>query len=112
MKSQWLVMLLLLICAFGALTVTGLVMQAGAQNVVVDTGGWRYSDGYWNYWDPADKAWYYTDGRHWYTYGDNNWSVYNFDRGFGKAYVREGYTVPRAGTNIVLPNHRIQVKVR
>lgn len=110
MKSNWITMLLLLVVAFAAVTGAGLMMPASAQ-VAVDAGGWRYNDGYWNYWDPTDKAYYYTDGRHWYTYGDNDaWSVYNFDRGFGKAYVREGYSSPKA--NVTLPNHRIKVRVR
>jgi hypothetical protein len=82
--------------------------QAGA-DVAIDTG-WRFTDGYWNYWDSDDRAWYYTDGRNWYTYGDNNWTVYNFDKKFGKkAFVREGYVVPKPGPNIVVPRHKIYV---
>src|SRR5262245_10394621 len=40
-------------------------LKVGANQVVIEPG-WRYSDGYWNYWDPDDRAWYYTDGRNWY----------------------------------------------
>jgi hypothetical protein len=105
-------MALVLSLVVGAVSGTGLLTQAGAaQNVAVDVGGWRFSDGYWNYWDPDDRAYYYTDGRHWFTYGNNDaWSVYNFDKSFGKKYVREGYVAPRAGADVVLPRHKIKVK--
>jgi hypothetical protein len=116
MKSSWIVVVLVVAVLFGAITGAGLLMQAAAQApaVAVDVApGWQYSGGYWNYWDPGDKAWYYTDGRGWYTYGANNtWSPYAFDRSFGKAYVREGYVVPKPGPGVVLPSHQIKVKVR
>jgi len=93
--------------AIGLVTV-GTNTHAGA-DVVIDSG-WRFTDGYWNYWDPTDRAWYYTDGRNWYTYGDNAWTVYNFDRNFGrKAFVREGYVVPKPGKEIVVPRHKVYV---
>jgi hypothetical protein len=105
-------MVLVLSLAFGAVGTTGLLMQAGAEQKVAVDGGWRYSDGYWNYWDTNDKAWYYTDGKHWYTYGDDAWKVYNFDKGFGKAYAREGYVAPKPGPDLVVPSHKIKVKVK
>jgi hypothetical protein len=112
MTKQLLAMAIGLSLAYGAVSSTGLLMQAGAaQRVAVDAGGWRFSDGYWNYWEPEDRAWYYTDGRHWYTYGNNAWSIYNFDKSFGKKYVREGYVVPKPGPDVVLPRHRITVVV-
>ncbi len=83
-------------------------MQPAAQ-VTIDPG-WRYTNGYWNYWQPDDQAWYYTDGRTWYTYGDNAWKVYNFDRKFGRdAFYREGYTIPKPGPEVVVPRHRVYV---
>ena len=110
MKSPWLAAVLALTLVLGAVTGAGLLMQADAQ-VAVDVGGWRFSDGYWNYWDPNDRAHYYTDGRHWYTYGDDDaWTVYNFDKKFGTKYVREGYVVPKPGPDLVVPRHRIKVK--
>jgi hypothetical protein len=81
--------------------------QAGA-DVVLD--GWRYTDGYWNYYEPTDKAWYYTDGQHWYSYNNNAWNLYNWDRNFGrKAFVREGYKVPGASAKVVVPRHKIYI---
>lgn len=75
-----------------------------------DLSGWRYTDGYWNYYDPDDQAWYYTDGKRWYTYGDNNWSLYNFNKRFGKkAFVREGYVIEKPGKDIVVPRHKVYV---
>jgi len=34
--------------------------------------------------DPDDRAWYYSDGRNWFTYGNNAWNIYNFDKSFGR----------------------------
>ena len=113
MRQRLLAVILVLTAVLGVIGGTGLLTQADAEQAVVAAdGGWRYGDGYWNYYDPTDKAYYYTDGRHWYSYGDDKWSVYNFDKSFGKAYVREGYTVPKAGPDLVLPSHKIKVKVK
>ena len=80
---------------------------AGA-DVVVVTSGWRFTDGYWNYYDADDRVWYFTDGRYWYFWADNAWKLYTFDRQFGrKGFVVEGYVVPEAGVDIVLPRHRV-----
>ena len=112
MRNQWLAIALVLAVAFGTAAVTGLRTQAGAAQKVTVDGGWRYSDGYWNYYDQDDRAWYYTDGRHWYNYGNNDsWSVYNFDKNFGKKYGREGYVAPKSGPDLVVPRHRITVRV-
>jgi hypothetical protein len=111
MKKLLLVMAIVLPLAFAVVSGAGLLTQAEANQVVVD-GGWRFSDGYWNYWDADDRSWYYTDGRHWYTYGDDKWSVYGFDKKFGTKYYREGYVAPRVGPDLVLPSHRIKVKVK
>ena len=112
MSKRWLAIALGLSLAFGAVSGTGLLTPAGAaQKAVVDAGGWRFSDGYWNYWDPNDRAYYYTDGRHWYSNSGDNWSLYNFDKSYGKQYVREGYVVPKPGPDIVLPRHKVQVRV-
>lgn len=112
MTKQWLAMALVLIVVFGAVIGTGLLTPAGANQAVAVDAGWRFSDGYWNYWEPADRSWYYTDGRHWYTYGaDDAWTVYKFNKKFGTKYYREGYVTPRAGADIVVPSHRIKVKV-
>ena len=112
MRKQLLAVALVLTLACGAVSSTALLTQAGAEQKVVVDGGWRFSDGYWNYWDANDRAYYYTDGRHWYTYGNDAWTVYNFDKKFGNAYVREGYVVPKAGPDLVLPKHKIKVKVK
>ena len=110
MYKKLLAMALVLTLAFGAVSATGLLTQAGAvQKVAVDTG-WRFSDGYWNYWDADDRAWYHTDGRHWYTYNNDAWTVYNFDKSYGKKYAREGYTAPRPGADVTLPRHKITVR--
>lgn len=90
---------------------TALLTQAADVDVAIQPG-WRFSDGYWNYWDADDRAWYYTDGRYWYGYGDNGWSPYKFDRNFGRKVYREGYTVPVPGGDIVIPKHKIKVKVK
>jgi hypothetical protein len=72
--------------------------------------GWRYTDGYWNYYEPTDKAWYYTDGQNWYTYGNNAWSVYRFDKIMGtKGFVGEGYVVPGPNAKVVIPRHKVYV---
>jgi hypothetical protein len=107
MRRNWFVMfaLVLLLGIFAGAMIT----QANQASVKIDTG-WRYHDGYWNYWDPDDRSWYYTDGRNWYTYGDDAWKVYSFDKGFGKkSFYREGYVLPKAGAEIVLPRHKVYV---
>ena len=109
MTKQWLAMALVLTLALVAISGTGLLTQVGANQVVAPNAGWRFSDGYWNYWDTNDRAWYYTDGRSWYTYGNNAWAPYNFDKSFGREYVREGYAVPKPGPNLVLPRHKVPV---
>ena|SRR5688572_8223330 len=89
----------------------GMITQARANQVSVKIDpGWRYNEGYWNYWEPEDRAWYYTDGRRWYTYGDDAWRVYNFDKSFGKkSFYREGYVIPKPGPDIVIPRHPVYV---
>lgn len=105
MRRLWLVLFVLL---FG-MVAGAMITQANQVSVKIDSG-WRYHDGYWNYWDPDDRAWYYTDGRNWYTYGDDAWRVYSFDKGFGKkSFYREGYVLPKAGAEIVLPRHKVYV---
>ena len=111
MSKQWLAMALVLTLAFGMITSTGLLTPAGAVQKVAFDGGWRFSDGYWNYWDTDDRAWYHTDGRNWYTYNNDAWTVYNFDKNFGKKYAREGYTAPRPGPDVVVPRHKVTVRV-
>ena len=111
MTKKLLATALVLGLAFGAVSGTSVLMPAGAAQKVAVDSGWRFSDGYWNYWDANDRAYYYTDGRHWYTYNNDAWSVYNFDKGFGKNYVREGYAAPKAGADVVLPRHRVQVRL-
>lgn len=112
MRKQWLAVAFFLTLAFGAGRSMSLLTNAGADDKVVVDGGWRFSDGYWNYWDADDRAWYYTDGRHWYNYGnDDGWSVYNFDRKFGNRYGREGYVIPKPGPDLKVPRHKIKIKV-
>ncbi len=112
MRKQWLAAAVGLALGIGMVSGPGLLTQAAAdkEKVVIEPG-WRYSDGYWNYWDPDDRSWYYTDGRHWYTFGDNAWTVYKFDKKFGNKYYREGYVFPKPGPDLVVPRHRIKVKV-
>ena len=112
MTKQLLAILVGFALALGVMTGKELVTQAGAAQVaqVVVEPGWRYSDGYWNYWDADDRAWYHTDGRNWYTYNNDAWQVYNFDKGFGKkSFYREGYVTPRPGPDVVLPRHKVYV---
>src|SRR5687767_9313795 len=111
MTKQWFAIALVLSLAYGAISGTALLTQAGAAQKVGVDAGWRFYDGYWNYWEANDRAYYYTDRRHWYTYNNDAWSVYNFDKGFGRNYVREGYVAPKAGADVVLPRHRVQVRV-
>jgi hypothetical protein len=112
MTKQWLAVALVLTLVLLAIAGTGLLTQADANQRVAVDAGWRFNDGYWNYWDADDRAWYHTDGRNWYTYGDGDaWTVYKFDKKFGNKYYREGYRVPEAGADITLPRHRIKVKV-
>ncbi len=91
-----------------------MVVGYASAQVSVSVGnpiGWQYHDNHWNYYDNDDRAWYYTDGSHWYTYGDGgSWNIYNFDRNFGRTYVRQGYVAPRV--NVTLPRHRVNVHVR
>jgi hypothetical protein len=108
MRKQWLAAAVGLTLAIGMVTGTGLL--SGADKVVVQPG-WRYSDGYWNYWDPDDRAWYYTNGRAWYTYNNDAWTAYKFDKKFGNKAYREGYVVPKPGPDVVVPSHRVKVKV-
>ncbi len=104
MPKQWL-------AAAGLAVVVGMAAwELRAAEQVVIQPGWRYTDGYWNYWEPTDRAWYYTDGRNWYTYGDNAWRPYAFDRNFGKsAFYREGYVAPQPGPTVVVPRHQVYV---
>jgi hypothetical protein len=111
MRKQWLATAVGLCLAIGMVTGTGLLTQAGADQVVVEPG-WRYSDGYWNYWDSDDRAWYYTDGRHWYSHNNDAWNVYKFDKNFGRKSFREGYVVPGPGVDVVVPRHKVKVKVK
>lgn len=113
MRKQSLALLAGFVLAIGMMTGKELVTQAGAAQVAVNVQpGWRYSGGFWNYYDGDDRAWYYTDGRNWYTYNNDAWGVYKFDRSFGNKAYREGYVVPTPGPNLVIPNHRIDVRVR
>ena len=108
MRKQWLITMFCLAFAFGMVCM-GVISQALANQVVVEPG-WRYTNGYWNFYDPDDRAWYYTNGKNWYTYGDNAWKVYDFNKGFGrKSFYREGYVVPKPGPDIVVPSHRVYV---
>jgi len=109
MRKQWLATAVGFALAIGMVSGTGLL--TGADDKVTIEPGWRYSGGYWNYWDPDDRSWYHTDGRHWYTYGDDTWTMYKFDKKFGKKSFREGYVVPKPGPDIVVPRHRIKIKV-
>ena len=69
--------------------------------------GWRYTDGYWNYYEPTDRSWYYTDGKTWWVYNGNAWSVYKFDKIMGtKGFVGEGYIAPGADAKVVVPRHK------
>ena len=56
-----------------------------------------------------DRGWYHTDGRNWYTYNNDAWHVYKFDKSLGKKAYREGYA---PGADIVVPRHRIDVRVK
>jgi|EndMetStandDraft_8_1072994.scaffolds.fasta_scaffold64834_2 hypothetical protein len=114
MRKQSLAILVGFALGLGVFTGKEMVTQAGAAQVAVNVDpGWRYSDGYWNYWDADDRAWYHTDGRNWYTYNNDAWGVYKFDKSFGKKGVyREGYVVPTPGPNLVVPSHQIKVKVK
>ena len=86
---------------------TRVITQVDAHQVVIEPG-WRFTDGHWNFYDPDDKAWYYTDGANWYMWGDNAWKVYDFKRGFGrKDFYREGYLMP--GPDVAIPRHRVYI---
>jgi hypothetical protein len=112
MRKQWLATAVGLSLAIGVVIGRGLLTQAGDDKVVIEAG-WRYSDGSWNYWDPDDRAWYYTDGKRWYVYDDDDaWTVYKFDRKFGKKAFREGYVIAKPGPDVVVPRHKIKVKVK
>jgi hypothetical protein len=66
---------------------------------------WRYHDGHWSYYYPADKRWYYTDGSHWYANEGTAWKLYNFDRGFGKEHFERGeYKAP---AEVIVPRHEV-----
>jgi hypothetical protein len=74
---------------------------------------WRNHDGHWSYWNSADKAWYYTDGKHWY-YHDRDekskWRLYEFDKSFGREGFEKGtYKAPGVNIKIDLPIHGIFV---
>jgi len=69
---------------------------------------WRYHDGHWNYWYPADKRWYYTDGTHWYYHDNDAWHTYGWDRGFGReGFERGTYRAPGTGVEVTVPRHGI-----
>ena len=72
---------------------------------------WQHHDGHWSYWHEGDKRWYYTDGAHWY-YNDNNaWTLYPFDKGFGREGFEHGeYKVPGPGVKVVVPHHQVYHK--
>jgi len=94
--------------AFGMI---GFGLQAASPQVQVKIDpGWRYTDGYWNYYHPEDRAWYYTNGQNWYTYDNNAWKIYNFDKKFGTdSFYREGYKAPKPGPDVVMPRHKVYV---
>jgi hypothetical protein len=74
---------------------------------------WRHHDGRWSHWDPRDRRWYYTDGRHWYWHNGKAWELYRFDRTFGREnFERGGYVVPAPGAQVVVPTHGVYVAPR
>jgi len=69
---------------------------------------WRWHDGHWSYWYPADNRWYYTDGTNWYYHDNDAWHVYRFDRQFGRQnFERGAYRVPAEAEKVVVPRHGI-----
>jgi hypothetical protein len=70
---------------------------------------WRFHDGHWSYWDAVDNGWYYTDGVNWYwNAGEGPWTVYRFDRHFGRDdFERKDYRIPEEHAKVVVPHHGV-----
>ena len=110
---MWKTPLAIVLGLFIALGAVALTTSIHAGPDVVVNSGWRFTDGYWNYYDADDRMWYYTDGKYWYYYADNSWKLYSFDRQFGRrGFVVEGYVVPKPGVDLVLPRHRVWIPPR
>jgi hypothetical protein len=96
-----------------SLSITTAPTMGAAENQAVVKSHWRHHDGHWNYWDDADKRWYYTDGANWYFSDGNAWKTYNFDAQFGREGFEKGeYKVPGEGVRVVVPTHRVYVPQR
>jgi hypothetical protein len=112
-SKTWLLVMVFVALLGGFYMATVTAPSTSAAPPAVGPGDWRYHDGHWNYWDPSDRRWYYTDGRSWYYYGSNNaWHPYNFDRRYGSEHFYRGnYRMPE-GANIELPRHGIYIAPR
>jgi len=89
-------------------TISGPTPAVADQKTAPPGNHWRHHDNHWNYWDNTDKRWYYTDGSNWFYNQGGAWSVYGFDKNFGKdSFERGEYKVPGNGLKIESPRHGI-----
>jgi hypothetical protein len=96
--------------AFGFLIFGIALMFIGANAPAQVKGGagshWHFNDNHWNYYDAADKAWYYTDGTYWFYNDGAAWAPYSFDKQFGReGFMRDGYKAPERG-KYTAPTHK------
>lgn len=92
----------------GAILLTVPSPSVAAPVVVIEKDHWRNHDGHWSYWNAEDKAWYYTDGIHWFINDGRAWKLYRFDRKFGhENFVHGEYKVPGERVEVVVPKHGV-----
>jgi hypothetical protein len=98
---------IMIVCALSLISFTS--SSAGAAQAKDLKEHWRFHDGHWGYYYPADKRWYYTDGNHWFFEDKGAWKLYPFDREFGKGehFEKAGYKAPGVELKIKLPTHGV-----
>jgi hypothetical protein len=70
---------------------------------------WCNFDGHWSFWCAKDRAWYYTDGHHWFLHDGKKWVSYKFDKSFGREGFEKGeYKVPGKEVEVYAPRHEVR----
>jgi hypothetical protein len=65
--------------------------------------------GHWSFWCAKDRAWYYTDGHHWFLHDGKKWVSYKFDKSFGREGFEKGeYKVPGKEVEVFAPRHEVR----
>ena len=82
--KNWLLGALVLAALDGALMVIDLSSPSAVAAEQKAGDHWQNFDGHWSFWCAKDRAWYYTDGHHWFLHDGKKWVSYKFDKSFGR----------------------------